>query len=197
MTTIPGHGRASRGRSTDEPLGSERRCHRSDHRQRERDGAAAGGPCTRRRALHVRAGIVSLRTSVHFSSLSTNWATPRHLYEALDREFSFSLDPCPLGDEGGLFGRSDGLLISWKGQRVFCNPPYGPTIPDWLRQGEDAEIAVYLLPARTDVVWFHTHCLTRAREIRFIRGRLRFGDGRSPAPFPSMVVVYGHAESDR
>ena len=128
--------------------------------------------------------------SVHFSSMKTDWATPSHVYDALNREFHFTLDPCQLGDDGGLFGQRDGLLISWIHQRVFCNPPYGPAIPDWLRHGEEAEVAVYLLPARTDVAWFHNHVLRKASEIRFLRGRLRFGGSKNSAPFPSMIVIY-------
>lgn len=132
-----------------------------------------------------------MNTAVHFSSARTDWGTPSHLYTALNQEFRFTLDPCRLGDEGGLFGRRDGLLMSWSGERVFCNPPYGPAIPDWLGKGKDAEVAVFLLPARTDTKWFHEHCLRHASEIRFLRGRLRFGGSKTGAPFPSMVVVYG------
>lgn len=134
--------------------------------------------------------------AVHFSSLRTDWSTPSHLRNALDAEFHFTLDPCELGDEGGLFGRRDGLLRSWAGQRIFCNPPYGPAIPDWLRHGREAELAVFLLPARTDTQWFHEHCLRYSSEIRFLRGRLRFGGSKNSAPFPSMIVVYdGRAAS--
>ena len=128
--------------------------------------------------------------AVHFSSMRTDWATPGHVYNALNKEFGFTLDPCELGDEGGLFGRRDGLMESWAGKRVYCNPPYGPAIPDWLARGREAEVAVYLLPARTDTSWFHEHCLRFAQEIRFLRGRLRFGGAKSGAPFPSMLVIY-------
>ena len=131
-----------------------------------------------------------MKTSVHFSSARTDWGTPSHLYTSLNHEFHFTLDPCRLGDEGGLFGRRDGLLMSWAGERIYCNPPYGPAIPDWLAHGKDAALAVYLLPARTDTKWFHEHCLRYAREIRFLRGRLKFGGSTSGAPFPSMVVIY-------
>ena len=131
-----------------------------------------------------------MTSAVHFSSARTDWATPSHVYGALDREFAFTMDPCRLGDEGGLFGRRDGLLLSWTGQRVYCNPPYGPAIPDWLAKGREADVAVYLLPARTDTRWFHEHVLRYAADIRFLRGRLKFGGAKSGAPFPSMVVVY-------
>ena len=132
-----------------------------------------------------------MMNAVVFSSARTDWATPSHVYAALDREFKFTFDPCRLGDEGGLFGRRDGLMESWAGKRVFCNPPYGPAITDWLRPARDAVLSVYLLPARTDTAWFHDHCLKYSREIRFIRGRLRFGGAKNSAPFPSMLVIYG------
>lgn len=123
--------------------------------------------------------------SVHFSSLSVDWPTPAKLYAALDAEFGFTLDPCPLG------GGADGLKKSWAGERVYCNPPYGPAIGAWLAKRHEPDVAVYLLPARTDTAWFHEQVLPDAREIRFLRGRLKFGDRpRMRAPFPSMAVIF-------
>jgi DNA N-6-adenine-methyltransferase (Dam) len=119
---------------------------------------------------------------VLFSSQSVEWATPMALHNALDAEFHFDLDPCPLGS------LKDGLKAQWKGHRVFCNPPYGNILP-WLRRGREADLAVFLVPARTDTLWFHDLVLPYACEIRFIRGRLKFGDAKNSAPFPSMVVV--------
>lgn len=128
---------------------------------------------------------------VLFKSQSVEWATPKSVYDALDAEFHFNFDPCPLG------GQDDGLatlFCSWAGKRVFCNPPYGPGIGNWLKRGFDAEIAVYLLPARTDTKWFHEIVLSKATEIRFIKGRLYFvdqnGNAEGRAPFPSMIVVF-------
>jgi hypothetical protein len=118
-----------------------------------------------------------------------SYATPRALYAALDREFAFTLDPCPLGHEGGLWGTSDGLERSWAGERVYCNPPYGKEIPDWLAKHAEAELAVYLLPAKVDTRWWHRYAPS-ATEIRFLRGRLKFNDGPHPAPFPSVVLVF-------
>lgn len=122
------------------------------------------------------------------SDVSWEWPTPRDFYEQLDAEFHFNFDPCPLG--GNEDGRST-LFVSWAEKRVFCNPPYGPEIPKFLKRWVEAELAVFLIPARTDTRWFHEICLPSAREIRFIKGRLRFGEGKHPAPFPSMVVVFG------
>lgn len=122
------------------------------------------------------------------SHASWEWPTPKSLYAELDREFHFDFDPCPLG--GDVDGRAR-LLNPWTGKRVFCNPPYGPEIPKFLECWKDAELAVYLIPARTDTRWFHEICLPHAKEIRFIKGRLKFGDSANSAPFPSMVVVFG------
>ncbi len=123
---------------------------------------------------------------VVFSSKSDHWFTPPDFYAALDREFVFTFDPCPLmSDESG-------LLTAWSG-RVFCNPPYSK-IPEFIKRAlwhlhtGVVEIAVFLIPARTDTAWFHDFIYGKA-EVRFVRGRLRFG-GKGSAPFPSMVVVF-------
>lgn len=71
---------------------------------------------------------------------------------------------------------------------MLCNPPYGD-VADWLQRGREAALAVFLLPARTDTRWSHELVLPFAAEVRFIRGRLRFGNATNSAPFPSMVVV--------
>ena len=121
-----------------------------------------------------------------FSSATVEWSTPDGVYKALDDEFHFTFDPCPLG------GTVDGLatlFTSWEGHRVFCNPPY-ERIGKWLLRAKDAPITVYLIPARTDVKWFHEIVLPYASEIRFIKGRLKFGGSKNPAPFPSMIVVF-------
>ena len=125
--------------------------------------------------------------NVHFSSASDRWATPKETRDALVKEFRFDFDPCPLD------GKEDGtapLFVSWRGKRVFCNPPYGPGLRPFLERAQEAEIAVFLIPARTDTRWFHEIVLPRAKEIRFIKGRLKFGDAKNSAPFPSMVVIF-------
>jgi hypothetical protein len=86
------------------------------------------------------------------------------------------------------------LLTPWHGKRVFCNPPYGPGLRSWLERSAEASLAVYLIPAPTDTRWFHEIVLPKAAEIRFIKGRLKFGDATNAAPFPSMIVVFREAE---
>jgi site-specific DNA-methyltransferase (adenine-specific) len=127
---------------------------------------------------------------VMFSAASTHWATPGEVYGSLDREFHFDFDPCPLRNDTGPLPVVDGLVVSWRDKRVFCNPPYGPGVGRWIAKGKEARLAVYLLPARTDTAWFHDLVLPLADEIRFLRGRLKFGDAVNVAPFPSMVVIY-------
>src|SRR5258708_2503886 len=128
-----------------------------------------------------------MNTSVHFSSATDNWATPKVVYQQLNAEFFFDFDPCPIdGIEDGLAT----LLTVWSGKRVFCNPPYGCGLRKWLERGLEARLAVFLLPARTDTRWFHEIVLQRAKEIRFLRGRLKFGNAVKDAPFPSMIVIF-------
>lgn len=79
------------------------------------------------------------------------------------------------------------------GQRVFCNPPYGKELPKWVKKCYDESrvgtLVVMLIPARTDTKWFHEYIYGKA-EIRFIKGRVKFGDSKNSAPFPSMLVVF-------
>ena len=127
-----------------------------------------------------------MNRDVLFSSKSDHWLTPAETYKALNAEFDFTFDPCPL------MSQEDGRKIKWAG-RVFCNPPYS-RIGEFLKKGlyhlanRDCELLVYLIPARTDTAWFHDYCAKG--EVRFIRGRLKFGDAKNNAPFPSMVVIF-------
>jgi hypothetical protein len=125
---------------------------------------------------------------VLFSSKSPHWPTPKALFEELNQEFAFDFDPCPLGE-----AERDGsapLFTSWSGKRVFCNPPYNRGISRFLERACEATVAVFLLPARTDTKWFHNIVLPKAKEIRFIQGRLHFGESKNSAPFPSMLAIF-------
>ena len=121
-----------------------------------------------------------------FSSLRGDWKTPRALYQALDAEFRFDYDPCPAQP------KFDGLESDW-GNTNFVNPPYGKEIGKWIQKGYQQHLkgktVVFLLPSRTDSHWWHDY-ITKANEIRFIRGRLKFDDQKNSAPFPSAIVVF-------
>lgn len=130
------------------------------------------------------------------SSLTPEWATPKKVFDSLNEEFHFTLDPCCTHEnakcERHFTKEDDGLSKDWGGQVVFCNPPYGRELPKWVKKCYDesrhADV-VMLIPARTDTRWFHDYIYGKA-EIRFIKGRLKFNDGKSSAPFPSMIVIY-------
>lgn len=137
-------------------------------------------------------------TEALFSSKTDNWATPQNFFDELNKEFHFTLDPC--ADEKNhkcekFFTRKEnGLLQDWSGESVFVNPPYGREIYNWVEKcywegHKENTIVVLLIPARTDTKYFHDFILNRS-EIRFIKGRLKFGDSDNSAPFPSMVVVF-------
>jgi site-specific DNA-methyltransferase (adenine-specific) len=85
----------------------------------------------------------------------------------------------------------DGLDKSWDGERVFVNPPYGREIGKWVRKAAETRQAtvVMLMPARTDTKYFHKYIYGKT-EIRFLQGRLKFGDSTNSAPFPSMIVIW-------
>lgn len=141
-----------------------------------------------------------MNKSIMFSSAQDNWETPQHLFDELNEEFHFTLDAC--ADESNhkcakyYTKEQDGLAQDWGGQVVFCNPPYGRKETGiWTKKCYDEAqkpntTVVLLIPARTDRASFHDYVLGKA-ELRFLKGRLKFGDGKSPAPFPSMICVFG------
>jgi len=130
-----------------------------------------------------------------FSSKSDMWYTPDEFYNKLNSEFNFTLDPCASDTnfkcEKYYTEEDEGLAQSWANEVVFMNPPYSK-VKDWIQKAYDSRknaTVVCLVPSRTDTRWFHDYC-TYAKEIRFIKGRLKFGDSKNCAPFPSMVVVF-------
>jgi phage N-6-adenine-methyltransferase len=129
-----------------------------------------------------------------FSSLTDNWSTPPELFKSLDEEFHFTLDACATASNATVpnFYDSDSLEKPWTGV-VWCNPPYGREIGKWIRKGRqsalEGAIVVMLIPSRTDTRWWHEDVML-ASDVRFIKGRLKFGGSKSSAPFPSAIVVF-------
>lgn len=133
-----------------------------------------------------------------FSSNTDEWYTPLDFFRELDDEFHFDLDPCATDENhkcDHYFTREiDGLSQKWGGYNVFCNPPYGREIGKWVQKSYEESkqpntLVVMLIPARTDTKWFHDYIYGKA-EIRFVKGRLKFGGSKQGAPFPSMVVIF-------
>lgn len=130
-----------------------------------------------------------------FTSARDDWRTPPKVFDPLNAEFGFTLDAAATADNALLerycSPEDSGLLNSWVGERVWCNPPYGSGLAAWvakLASGE-ADVAVGFIPARTDTRYFHDLILVKA-EIRFLRGRVKFVGAKSSAPFPSMICVW-------
>ena len=136
---------------------------------------------------------------VMFSSASGVWETPQELFDELDKEFAFTVDVCA-NDENAKCAhyyteKVDGLAQEWEGT-CWCNPPYGRSIQKWIQKASESNATtVMLLPSRTDTKWFHDIVLPKAREIRFVRGRLKFGGSKNSAPFSSVVVVFAPERS--
>lgn len=136
-----------------------------------------------------------------FSSLRVDWATPRRLFAEMDREFHFECDVCATAETAAcpLFMNDGALEAKWTGM-CWMNPPYGRKLGDWVSKAWHAArdkgcTVVSLLPARTDTIWFHEYCL-RAKEIRFLKGRLEFDDAKGKrAPFPTMIVIFGEPKA--
>lgn len=132
---------------------------------------------------------------VFFSSKTDMWSTPQEFFDRLDTEFHFTLDVCSTNEnakcEKHFTQSDDGLSQQWNGV-CWMNPPYGREIGKWMKKAyescfENGATVVCLVPARTDTNWWHLYAIPH--EIRFVRGRLKFGDAKNSTPFPSAVII--------
>ncbi len=153
----------------------------------------------------VQKGLSNNNLKVMYSSLDSEWETPQDLFNSLNKEFNFTLDVCASKHNNKcdkFFSREDdGLMQNWGGNVCFMNPPYGKQIYNWVEKAfleskKENTIVVALIPARTDTRWWHSFCINQ--EIRFIKGRLKFGNvdkslirgSSGSAPFPSAIVIF-------
>jgi len=135
-----------------------------------------------------------------FQSSRQDWTTPRSIFDPLNDEFGFTLDAAASSDNAladKYFDEADdGLSQSWQGETVWCNPPYGDqsgSLKDWVKKSYDESLlgatVVMLIPARTNTNWFHEYCLEHG-EVRFIKGRPKFGDSPHGLPQPLAIVIF-------
>jgi len=133
---------------------------------------------------------------VHFSSRRNSWETPQTLIDKLNEEFHFELDVVCAHSENTKCKKyyspvEDGLKQKWKGV-FWLNSPYGREIGKWMKKAYESTLAgttvVCLVPARTDTAWWFYYCAKG--EIRFIKGRLKFGGSKNAAPFPTTIIVF-------
>lgn len=133
-----------------------------------------------------------MNTDVMFSSNTDLWSTPQATFNELNAEFDFELDVCANDSNAKCLSyytkEEDGLAQEWTG-RCWMNPPYGREIGLWVKKAYESKATVVcLLPARTDTRWWHDYCMNG--EVRFIKGRLKFGNAKNSAPFPSAIVIF-------
>lgn len=136
-----------------------------------------------------------------YSSRSEEWATPQEFYGRLDKEFGFDTDVCATPEnakcERYFTKEDDGLSQDW-GDKNWCNPPYGKDIAKWMQkayeESQKGKLVVCLVHSRTDTRWFHNWVYGKA-ELRFVKGRLKFGGSKYSAPFPSLIVIYKPKET--
>lgn len=146
-------------------------------------------------------GAAKTRNNGRYNGNGRHWATPPEVFDPLNAEFQFTLDPCctpETAKAARYFTEADnGLAKDWGAERVFMNPPYGREIYAWTRKAVEAAksgaLVVGLLPASTDLKWWHEDVMPYASQIRYIRGRVRFltgGPYRASGFFASAVVVW-------
>jgi phage N-6-adenine-methyltransferase len=142
-----------------------------------------------------------IKNKALYTSNTEDWETPANFFYELHNEFNFDLDVCASSENAKckkyFTKETNGLNQQWMGI-CFMNPPYGREIHKWIKKAYDSSLqgatVVCLVPARTDTKWFHDYCIKG--EIRFIKGRLKFGDAKNSAPFPSMIVIFKKKEAE-
>lgn len=141
---------------------------------------------------------------VHYSSKSTEWETPKYVFDVLKEKYNIVLDTCATEENTKCTvyydKKADGLKQNWSvvkefGKDASCwmNPPYGRSIAGWVKKAHEETFngvrTIALLPARTDTRWFHEYIIGRY-EVSFWRGRIKFANAKTSAPFPSMIVIF-------
>ena len=124
--------------------------------------------------------------SVHFSSKSNEWYTPQYLFDELNEKYQFTLDPCASHENAKCDKyftiEDDGLTKDWSKDIVFMNPPYGRNIKHWIKKAYEESVkgatVVCLIPARTDTTYWHDYIFNNAYNIKFLKGRIKFGGSK-------------------
>ena len=124
------------------------------------------------------------------SGNSDEWSTPKYLLNLLEEDFGkFDYDPCPLKSTNKM-----ALFDEWKGN-VFCNPPYS-NVKEFLNKAlveikkGNVNQVIFLIIPRTSTKYWEEYVMGYADAIHFINKRLKFGNSRSCAPFPSCIVNF-------
>jgi site-specific DNA-methyltransferase (adenine-specific) len=132
------------------------------------------------------------------SSINNSWETPPELFNILNSEFNFTLDACADCNNAKckiFFSESiDGLTQEWDDQTVWINPPYNNT-KGWVQKAVEQHhrhgiTVVMLIASRTGTKVWHESIVPYAKQVRFLKGRVKFVGATSGATFDSAIVVF-------
>ena len=140
-----------------------------------------------------------------FKSHQQDTRTPIELFRSLDKEFNFQLDPCSSTSKPNnlktphyfLYPEKDGLKEDWsKYKSVFVNPPFkhaNKWVEKAYNEGNKGATVVVLVPVKSDTAWWHDYAL-KAKEIRFVRGRVTFENFDDPFIIGICFLVFKKEE---
>ena len=140
-----------------------------------------------------------MNKELHFKSEKQTWETPQDFFNKLDDLFGFTLDACASIDNAKVGNyytvEQNALIQEWQGV-VWCNPPYGREQVKFIKKAYDESVkhgstVVCLIPARPDTKVWQDLIFAKADQVCFIKGRLKFGNSKDAAPFPSALIVFG------
>lgn len=123
-----------------------------------------------------------------------SWATPPSVFDPLHEEYDFTLDGA--SEQGnGLLLRSSTAEdpLPWVGERVFCNPPWS-NIKPFVELAATADLAVLLVPARTNCRWFH-RALDLGAQVRFFKPKPKFVGAPHVSPVDCVLLVFAGPRS--
>lgn len=146
-----------------------------------------------------------------FSSASTEYMTPPEIFEPVAKRLGLNFDVAASFENHQLpnFATPEGTYVqhfttphkeapttglddwAWRGRRVWCNPPYGRGIDEWVKAAamNGPKVAALLLPARTETEWFQRWVAPYA-EVHFLMGRIRFWGHLTECYFKQDVIGY-------
>ena len=144
-----------------------------------------------------------MNTNLMFSSKDQTWETPIDFFNKVNEEFNFTIDVCATDKTAKCkvyyTPQIDSLKQNWEGV-CWMNPPYGREISKWIEKAYKESLkgatVVCLIPSRTDTKYWHDYIFKYASEIRFIKGRLKFGNSENSAPFPSALIIFKGNRND-
>lgn len=149
--------------------------------------------------IENKSKLVRVRNDGRWHSRGSDWGTPQDLFDILNKEFKFTLDPCASKWNAKckkyFTEKDNGLIQDWRKNNVFMNPPYGKVLNYWMKKAYESSLSgatvVCLVPAATDTNWWHEFALKG--EIRYLRGRPRFvtPEGTWQQTFsPSVIIIF-------